>query len=232
MSEFSNIEKYSGNRNMGGVWRKFRFIPVEEVSEIPFYEDDNIETEITLADGSGWFDGWAVLETIGFKEKPVGDAGNPTGYEVELPGEFAKDTPGLLTKVQRMEGRRFFVLAEDHNGNVCLLGNQQKDKDGVYKGIRFQSVRDSGTKVAERNGYAFSFKGQQPVRSPFYQAEIVSAPGSASVELRNSDDSYTETVTVSPFTLPDETLRVYVNGVLNQTVTYIPLSNEAINISP
>lgn len=176
MSDFSNIEKFSGNRNMGGVYRKFRFLPVEEVSEIPFYEEDNIENEITLADGSGWFEAWASFETLGFREKPIGEAGNLTGYEVELPGMFAKDTPGLLTKVQRMEGRRFFILAEDHNGNVCLLGNQQKDKDGVYKGIRFQSVRDTGSKVAEKNGYAFTFKGAQPVRSPFYQNTIVEAP--------------------------------------------------------
>ena len=176
MSDFSNIEKLQGNRNMGGVWRKFRFIPVEEVSEIPFYEEDNIETDIELADDAGWFYAWAVFETLGFKEKPIGESGNPTGYEVELPGEFAKDTPGLLTQVQKMEGKRFFILAEDHNGQTCLIGNQQKDKDGVYKGIRFQSMRDSGTKVAERNGYAFSFKGAQPVRCPFYQNTIVEAP--------------------------------------------------------
>lgn len=48
----------------------------------------------------------------------------------------------------------------------------------------------------------------------------------------NSNNSYGATVLAEgSLELPDEALDVYVNGILNQSLTYIPLSGEVINIS-
>jgi hypothetical protein len=48
----------------------------------------------------------------------------------------------------------------------------------------------------------------------------------------NSNNSYTATVTSgATLTLPNEELKIFVNGTLNQTATYIPLSGQNINIS-
>jgi hypothetical protein len=66
----------------------------------------------------------------------------------------------------------------------------------------------------------------------------VQAPGSYTVTaggtatVRNSDSSYSTTVNAGDtLVLPDETINVYVNGVLNQTGTYIPLDTTEINIT-
>lgn len=66
----------------------------------------------------------------------------------------------------------------------------------------------------------------------------VAAPGSYTVEgggsatVRNSDSSYSTTVDAGDtLVLPNETINVYVNGVLNQTGTYIPLDGTEINIT-
>lgn len=56
------------------------------------------------------------------------------------------------------------------------------------------------------------------------------AGGDATVE--NSNASYTDTVAAGDtLVLPDESFDVYVNGVLNTSFTYIPLSGDDINIS-
>lgn len=49
--------------------------------------------------------------------------------------------------------------------------------------------------------------------------------------VKNSDNSFNATSSASPYTLPNETINIYVDGVLNTTGTYIPLSNETINIT-
>jgi hypothetical protein len=50
--------------------------------------------------------------------------------------------------------------------------------------------------------------------------------------VQNSDSSYlVEGEFNENTTLPNEDINVYVNGVLNQTATYIPLSNQTINIT-
>lgn len=66
----------------------------------------------------------------------------------------------------------------------------------------------------------------------------VAAPGTYTVEgggaanVRNSDSSYSTTVEAgATLVLPDETVRVYVNGILNQTTTMIPLGTSTINIT-
>ena len=54
----------------------------------------------------------------------------------------------------------------------------------------------------------------------------------ADVLILNSDGSFSaESASGSTYTLPDETIDVYVNGILNQSATYIPLSNQTININ-
>lgn len=59
---------------------------------------------------------------------------------------------------------------------------------------------------------------------------VVGLGGVAIVE--NSDGSYSDTVdSGDTLVLPDETINVYVNGSLNQSATYIPLSNQTITIT-
>jgi hypothetical protein len=50
--------------------------------------------------------------------------------------------------------------------------------------------------------------------------------------VRNSNDSYTATINNGDtLTLPDTTLNVYVNTILDQSVTFPTLSNQTINIT-
>lgn len=50
-------------------------------------------------------------------------------------------------------------------------------------------------------------------------------------QVRNSDSSYIQNG-ASPIILPDETYNIYVNGVLDQTITSPALKTQTINISP
>ncbi len=63
---------------------------------------------------------------------------------------------------------------------------------------------------------------------------LLCVAGCASVDIRNSDLTYTDNITCaeSPFTLPDTTYNINVNGVLRQTVTIPSLKTETINIYP
>lgn len=56
--------------------------------------------------------------------------------------------------------------------------------------------------------------------------------GGSPAIVRNSDSSYSTTVVCGgTLVLPNETISVYVNGILNQSGTYIPLDTTAINIT-
>ena len=60
---------------------------------------------------------------------------------------------------------------------------------------------------------------------------VVDAGGGVAI-VENSDASYSDTVNGGDtLVLPDETINVYVNGSLNQTALYIPLSNQTITIT-
>lgn len=59
-----------------------------------------------------------------------------------------------------------------------------------------------------------------------------SGGGGGSATVKNSDNSYSTTVASGgTLTLPNTTYDIYVNGVLNQTVTLITLKNETLNIT-
>lgn len=189
--ELTNITRFSDQRNLGGNYKRFLFIPAKHVVAIPFYENDNLETEIILATGKNWLAAEAVFQTLRFTEKPIGDPGNPTGYDLIIEGEFAKNRLSLLRNIHPMEGQRFFLLVTDHNGYTRLAGNQEKDKNGVYKGIKFVAPFDSGEVVTNRNSYAFRFAGQQPVRAPFYFYDA-EAEESLYVESGYVDPDYVE----------------------------------------
>lgn len=51
-----------------------------------------------------------------------------------------------------------------------------------------------------------------------------------SILIKNSDNSFSHTATSSPYTLPDETVQVYNNSVLVDTVTIVTLGTTTINI--
>ena len=56
--------------------------------------------------------------------------------------------------------------------------------------------------------------------------------GGGSVIVRNSDDSYSVTVdSGDTLTLPDTTINIYANSVLQESVTFATLSNQTINIT-
>jgi hypothetical protein len=64
-----------------------------------------------------------------------------------------------------------------------------------------------------------------------FPAISIGGVGGGSAIVVNSNLSYSETVAAGQtLTLPNEELKVFVNGELNQTTTYIPLSNQTINI--
>jgi hypothetical protein len=68
------------------------------------------------------------------------------------------------------------------------------------------------------------------VDAEIVSVEVGAGGGSATVE--NSNASYTDTVNAGDtLVLPDENFDVYVNGVLNTSFTYIPLSGDDINIT-
>lgn len=56
--------------------------------------------------------------------------------------------------------------------------------------------------------------------------------GGGNILIRNSNNTFTDTATSSPYTLPNTTVNVFVNGVLNQTATIPTLDDVEINITP
>ena len=60
----------------------------------------------------------------------------------------------------------------------------------------------------------------------------VTGGGGSNATVRNSDSSYSTTVACGgALVLPDELITVNVNGIFNQSATYIPLSTTTINIT-
>ena len=71
----------------------------------------------------------------------------------------------------------------------------------------------------------------QSVDFTFGMENVVVGLGGVGI-VENSDASYSDTVdSGDTLVLPDETINVYVNGTLNQTDIYIPLSNQTITIT-
>ncbi|MFN8317138.1 MAG: hypothetical protein U0T32_11895 [Chitinophagales bacterium] len=61
---------------------------------------------------------------------------------------------------------------------------------------------------------------------------ILNAGSGGNVQIKNSDGSFDVVASSSPYVLEDTNIRVFVNGVLNQSAVSPSMVNRNINITP
>lgn len=60
---------------------------------------------------------------------------------------------------------------------------------------------------------------------------VITGPG-GSIVIKNSDNTFNVTASTSPYVLEDTNIKVYVNGVLKQSVVRPSMVSQNINITP
>lgn len=108
----------------------------------------------------------------------------------------------------------------------------------IRGGAAWQVVNSVGVTITEDtpSGFEYPWEASWDVNFTMVQGTISDYCGGgvcADATIENSDASYTNTVASGgTLVLADTTYNVYVNGVLDQTVSVPTLKNETINITP
>lgn len=155
-----NINRYDGDNNGGLV--KFYFTAAEHVVRIPEPVAGKITTDIEMAPGTTWYAFYATRGSLQYREPGQADRAG-TRYRMELKGYIAKDTPELSAALADLAPpRKFVLLYRDQNGFLKLVGSPE-----YY--LTFERELDTGTDPSNRNGFAFSFKGDNIAPAAFYE---------------------------------------------------------------
>jgi hypothetical protein len=153
-----DIEKFEGE-NLGGVFR-FRFLPVEEVNEIPETLEGAVHHEVDVLPGGRWRDGYCTAYTMSFKDEQV-ESEQGSYHQKEFSGLVPKERPELVDLFNSMRDRKFILDVFDNNGTRRLVGTVDEPMYCVV-------ASDSKNAVAERNEHKVVFRGVGVLRSPFY----------------------------------------------------------------
>jgi hypothetical protein len=128
--------------------------------------------------------------------------------------------------------KRAFIQAAENVKFVGLLDNY-----GSESHVKFGSYKEGSQ---TKNIFTDNLSGKKVnITIPFLKTNCdfnaystIPTCNEDPVTVENSDESYQVSVDCGDtLILPDEALNIYVNAVLDQTLTYIPLSGEVINIT-
>jgi hypothetical protein len=218
-----NIERLL-EPNFGGAVTAILYVRLKDVLTFPIRSGINIESEIILKPGKSW-------NKIEFTALEYEELRKPSGggykYMQELSGIIAKDRPEITQIFEQNNLSQFIVLYTDKNSITRIIGNPKEP-------ARFDVPKKQHRKFMERNGYEVIVFCDTREPAPSYLAILPSPSGGdcAPATVRNSNSTYTSTVTSGGIlVLPNQTIQVFVSGVLNQTATYIPLSGQTITIT-
>ena len=142
----NDILKPSGD-NIGGL-QKLEFIPINDIENISSPIDGKVD-EPVLKENKRWYDCYFSPGSLGFNEtKKLTD--NGTQYSTELNPFIPRDTPEISSVLREMDGHLFLIKYRDNNGYLKLVGD-------LDVGLHFESLLNTGSAAADRNGHQLKF---------------------------------------------------------------------------
>lgn len=145
--------------NFGGA-KGFNFIPVTDVSEIPYTINKTLNSSVLIKSGKSWYSGLAVLRSLAFSEKVIAtNAG--IHFEYLISGIYPRQNAEIASLFEDMQRRRFILDITDYNNERRLVGT-------ISNGMRFSFEYQSGENVSQRPDYNFTFSLQDFKPAPFY----------------------------------------------------------------
>lgn len=165
MSQFSNIEKPT-IRNAGGA-NRLLFVDVDNVINESL--DDRggyVSQAIQLDDGEEWLEIFPVKNSLNFEEAVSRGLANSM-FSSTISGIIAKDEPGRIDQMERMERKRFIALMRNKNDEWIIVGTPDEPARFTY------NKRTSGQKATERPQYEFRFSVSRRKAAPFLRTYAV-----------------------------------------------------------
>lgn len=153
-----DIEAFTGD-NMGGI-EKFRYIPADDVEEIPEANNHLIEDVIILKAGKQWYNAVCTLGTTGYSEKQA-ETDQGQSYDKSLTGFVPKDSPEMAALFDEMENQRYIIDYTDNNGYRKIIGS-------LTEPVRFKADGETKTDASGRNGHVITFYSLGSHKSYFY----------------------------------------------------------------
>lgn len=149
-----NYPVVDGHNNAAG-YKRFFFIPKENVTDIPKPQANIIATDITY-DGE-WFAGNSVLQEIEVKYVKVNSENGPA-YSIEISGKQPLHSPETESLFFEKDRREFIVILVDNNDQWRVCGT-------LERGLKFsyETLPD---------GYRYTYAASYPKPLPFYRGEI------------------------------------------------------------
>lgn len=154
----NDINKFTDD-NLGGVML-FKFIPIDDVQEIPTAINNIIASGITLKPSTRWFEFYGTIGTIEFNEDQAeSEAG--AYYKKSVKAITPKNRTELDLIFNEMKDRRFILDVTDNNGIRKIVGTKQE-------GLRFTAKASTKAEASQRNEYQIEFSGEGENKSYTY----------------------------------------------------------------
>lgn len=202
----------------------------QEVVDLSYQVGDHLEierirdqTNYNFRFNSGYYPDWVhyILKDIAFKSNSLMASDyNKLGKHNFVQKAIIKDSDGYKPDYTHVYQKKY---------KVEVSFRDKLDDLGYSKHCAIQGENCAPVTIKDENGNIIATK---PSGSIYVVAS--SGSGCASIDIENSDSTYTENITCaeSPFTLPDTTYEIYVGGVLNQTLVLPSISSQTLNIFP
>ena len=154
----NDINKFTDD-NLGGVML-FKFIPIEDVQEIPGAVNYFINTAVVLKTTCRWYEFYGTTGTIELAEDSVEtDAG--TYYKKSLKAISPKIRTELDALFNEMKNRQFILDVIDNNGIRKIIGS-------LAEPLKFKEKSSTKNEASQRNEYAIEFFGEGVEKSFTY----------------------------------------------------------------
>jgi hypothetical protein len=216
-----NITKLT-ETNYGGSLGYFLYTDVKNISVWPERDGANLLEAIQLKPNTDWSRIDFTESTLLYKEELEYKKGDHF-YVPSLNGLVPKNRPELTAAFDSLRLKRIVVLHPCKNGYIWVIGSKEEP-------ARLLSPTVEHKKFMQTNGYEIQVTTDCRFPTPTLNAIIPQPAGPSSIRVYNSNSSFS-VVTSADLQLPNEPINIFVNGTLNQTASYIPLSNQTINIS-
>lgn len=171
MSYLSNISRFSGSGNLGGLL-SILVIRKDDVETIPEPNYGTVYGDLTLKAGKAFVSWIVTLET------PRTKSDSRNSREGSLKGNrlnflIPKDRAEIKAQLDQAEDDEFILIYTDANGKKKLFGLLDTP-------VKFKYNHDSGSAFADLNSYQCEFYYDGPDNLYHYNGDLPSAPeGSA-----------------------------------------------------
>lgn len=154
----NDINKFTDD-NLGGVML-FKFIPVDDVQEIPTAINNMIASAVVLKPATRWYEFYGTIGTIEFNEDQS-DSEAGSYFKKSLKAITPKNRTDVDLIFGEMKNRRFILDVLDNNGIRKIVGT-------IQEGLKFTSKASTKGEATQRNEYVIEFTGDGENKSPTY----------------------------------------------------------------